>query len=61
MSGKRDYDVYVAMFRANIKEGIPLNDVFWKKAALKVQYGGSHWLKDKFLEYSPMTYNYKRK
>lgn len=57
-AGKRDYDVYVAMFRAWLEEGVPTNDKYWKEAAVAYQYGYSHWLKDKFIEYSPMTYDY---
>lgn len=57
-AGKRDYDVYVTMLRAYCWEGMPLVDLYWKEAAQRVQYGGTHWLKNKFLKYSPMTYDY---
>jgi len=57
-AGNRSYDMYVAMFRAWEEEGIPLNDKYWNEAAVAYQYGYSHWLKDKFIEYSPMTYDY---
>lgn len=60
-AGNRFYDMYVAMFRAYNKEGIPLNDKEWNRAALAVQYDRSHWLKAKYLEYFPNTYDYTKR
>ncbi len=56
--GNRNYDIYVAMFRGWEDKGIPLNDKFWEQAAVAYQYGYSHWLKNDFIKYSPMTYDY---
>ena len=59
-AGKRDYDVYVAKFRAQ-DDGIYHNESEWKKAAIAVQYDYKHWLKDLFLQYFPNTYDYTKR
>jgi len=59
-SGKRYYDILVAMLRAS-QAGIKANEAQWHAAAIAVQYDYSHKLKEAYLTFFPNTYDYTKR